>query len=289
MPARSWPGCRRRWRRSGPPASVCKAKIRKLQEELTRHYGAFEDLPDDFPERLQLFATQQRDLTALSTELEGIGQQIAALNEEISRTYPRFVRFGDNHAERLHAVEAQEKETKKELRELELEHSMVVDTQSRLKKLNQTLLNCYAAFESVAEDFPSRLRSYRSLLAEYETKKSQSDGLITDIEAIETELARDFRLMHGVGPDYGNHIDAARVMVGNRPTQAARPAHEPENVQRLLGELEEINGVLKGACSSLITAPMRGCRSGCGSIGGSRTSTHYKRRQALDPAAIEHE
>ncbi|MHB2016303.1 MAG: AAA family ATPase, partial [Candidatus Xenobia bacterium] len=228
-----------------------QGEIKKLQEELTAHYGAFEDLPDDFPERLQLFATRSRDLTALTSELDGIGAQIASLEEDINRTYPRFVRFGEDHADRLHALEAQEKEMRKELRELELEHSMVVDTQGRLKKQTQTLLDRFAAFDSVSEDFPSRLRSYRSLQSEYDAKRSQVDSLTVDIDAMELELGRDFKLIHDVGPDYGDRIDAARLVVERADRELPRLARERDNVQRLMAELEAINSVLKGRLKQL--------------------------------------
>lgn len=210
-----------------------QSQLKKVSEELTTSYGAFTDLPQDFPEKLSLFAARERELDALTAELGAVEKRIHDIDTEIRERHARFVGFEDDYVDELRALEQTESDWRHTLSDLEEQRARRQATEAEIHTLEARLAGEFLPYRNVADDFPSRLRNWHTWWEGYTTRKAQVDRMRDEADELEGDIRREHSNLIEAPPGYGDALRAWRGLRERLQADVPRLEKERETLQRL--------------------------------------------------------
>lgn len=167
-----------------------QAQVRRLTEDYTSLYGAFDGLPLDFPQRLLLYPGREKELSTIQAELEKLDGKIAALQAEIDEKFPRFKRFDDGYGDELRDLGVRETFWKQQLLDLETEQQQCRETADEITRAEHRLNTEYKPYLGVAKDFRTRLRNWHRIWLELQARTGPVRKAQEEIGDIQTALSR---------------------------------------------------------------------------------------------------
>ncbi|HEY4000047.1 MAG TPA: AAA family ATPase [Candidatus Xenobia bacterium] len=221
-----------------------QGQLKRLTEDLQAHFGAFEDLPEDFPEKLSLFQARQRELATLSAELTAVETRIRQLENAIAERYTRFVEQEDDYDEQLRDLDDREGQWRSQLLDLDAERARRHQADRALVKVQQRMETEFLPFQEVAEDFSVRLRAWHDIWQELTERQQQMAATQRDLEEIRRELEGQHRHLLKAPPSYETALKAWRTIHHRFESERPRLDRELDTVLRLQEEQEEASRML---------------------------------------------